>query len=154
MKYITKPQLAKFHVLLSNLGIMDQKQHMVYNITEGRATSSKDLSFDEATLLIKNLSQYDPKQRIKSTIFSLAYKAGIIYGETEMDKKMNTAKLNAFIRDRGAVKKELNEMNMTELNKVHRQFEAIVRNTNNASDKKTANKLVKNLLEDLNLTAI
>lgn len=154
MKYITKPQLSKFHVLLSNLGIMDQKAEMVFEISEGRATSSKDLSFDEATLLIKNLSQYDPKQRTKSTIFSLAYKAGIIYGETDMDKKMNTAKLNAFIRDRGAVKKELNEMSMTELNKVHRQFEAIVRNTHNAKDKKTADKLVKNLLEDLNINAL
>ena len=154
MKYITNPQLEKFHVLLNNLGIIDQKQHMVYSISDGRTTSSKELSFDEARTLIMNLSQYDPRERTKSVIFSLAYKAGIIYGESDTDKKINTAKLNAFIRDRGAVKKDLNEMNQQELNKVHRQFESIVRNTQNSTDKKTADSLVKNLLEDLNLNAL
>jgi hypothetical protein len=151
MKYITNPQLAKLHVLLTNLGIIDQKQHMVYNISDGRTTSSKELSFDEARTLIMNLSQYDPRERTKSVIFSLAYKAGIIYGESDTDKKMNTAKLNGFIRDRGAVKKDLNEMNQQELNKIHRQFEAILRNTQNSKDKKSADSIVSDLLNDLNI---
>lgn len=150
MQTATKPQLAKLHALLNNLGLIDQKAEIVYNLTDGRTESSRALTVDEARRLISNLAQYDPSERLKSLIFSLAYKAGIIYGDTTDDKKMNAAKLNLFLKERGAVKLELNQMHYNDLVKVHRQFEAIVKNTNNAK----AGKAVKNLLNELNITAI
>ena len=151
MQNATKPQIAKIHVLLSNLGITEQKIEIVYNLTNGRTQSTKDLTIDEARRLITSLAEYDPCERQKSLIFSLAYQAGIIYGSTTDDKKMNTAKLNMFLKERGAVKKELNAMNFSELVKTHRQFEAMVKNVKKTSDNKEAGKAVKNLLNEFNL---
>lgn len=152
MIYATKPQIQKIHVLLNQLGIKEQKAEIVNNFTEGRTQSSSKMSIDEARQLIRNLSEYDPSERIKSIIFSLAYQAGIIYGSSDEDKRMNTAKLNLFVKERGAVKKELNKMDYTELIKVHRQFEGIVRNANQKRDKTSANKIVGELLGELNLS--
>lgn len=154
MQTATKPQIAKIHVLLNNLGILDQKAEIVYNITEGRTESSKELTVDEARRLITNLAEFDPNERLKSLIFSLAYQAGIIYGDTNDDKKMNAAKLNLFLKERGAVKLELNQMHYKELVKVHRQFEAIVKNTTKTKNNKQADKAVKNLLNELNIPGI
>ncbi len=147
MQKATQPQIAKLHVLLNNLGLIDQKAEIVYNLTDGRTQSSKDLSIDEARRLIINLAEYDPSERLKSLIFSLGYQAGILYGNSKDDKKINAAKLNMFLLDRGAVKKELNAMNYNELVKTHRQFEAIVKNT----DKSKAAKQVKHMLDELNI---
>jgi len=151
MQKATKPQIAKIHAMLNNLGIIDQKAEMIYNVSKGRAESSKDLTIDEARTLITFLAQYDPREKQKGLIFSLAYKAGIIYGNTPDDKKMNAAKLNMFLKERGAVKKELNAMNYNELVKIHRQFEAIVKSTQKSNDSKAADKAIKNLLNNLNL---
>jgi hypothetical protein len=149
MQTATQPQIAKIHVLLNNLGIIDQKAEIVYNLTDGRTESSKQLTIDEARRLITNLAEYDPTERLKSLVFSLAYQAGIIYGSSKDDKKMNAAKLNLFLRERGAVKKDLNEMKYKELVSVHRQFEAIVKSVKKANDNKTADKQIKHLLTEL-----
>lgn len=154
MIFATKPQIQKIHVLLNQLGLTEQKTEIVNNFTEGRTQSSSKMSIDEARQLIRNLSEYDPSERIKSLIFSLAYQAGIIYGSSEDDKRMNTAKLNLFVKERGAVKKELKNMSYQELIKTHRQFEAMVTNINKSQDKKQAANLVTNLLEELNLNVI
>jgi hypothetical protein len=154
MQNATKPQIAKLHVLLNNLGIAEQKAEIVYNITDGRTESSKELTIDEARRLIINLAEYDPNERLKSLIFSLAYQAGIIYGSTADDKKMNAAKLNLFLKERGAVKLELNQMHYKELVKVHRQFEAIVKNTKKANDNREAASVVKHLLNELNIPGV
>ena len=154
MQTATKPQIAKIHVLLTNLGLLDQKPEIMYNLSNGRTDSSKNLTIDEAKRLITNLATYDPNERQRSLIFSLAYQAGIIYGDTPADKKMNAAKLNMFLKERGAVKKELNAMNYGELVKIHRQFEAMVKSVKKANDNKDAGNAVKQLLNELNLSIL
>lgn len=151
MPFATKPQISKIHVLLNNMGMADQKAEIVYNLSNGRTESTKELYMDEARRLISNLSEYSPLERQKSLIFSLAYQAGIIYGNTPDDKKINSAKLNLFLKERGAVKKELKEMNLSELIKVHRQFESMVKNTEKSKEKKAADGAVKHLLNELNI---
>jgi hypothetical protein len=151
MQTATKPQIAKIHALLNNLGILEQKADIVYNLTDGRTESSKQLTVNEARRLITNLAEYDPNERLKSLIFSLAYQAGIIYGSSPDDKKMNAAKLNLFLKERGAVKLELNQMHYKELIKTHRQFEAIVKKTKQADEIKQADKAVKHLLFELDI---
>jgi hypothetical protein len=59
--------------------------------------------------------------------------------------------LNAFLKERGAVKLELNQMHYNDLVKVRRQFEAIVKNTKAANDNKQAQKAITNLLNEFNL---
>jgi hypothetical protein len=151
MERITKPQIAKIHVLLSNLGITEQKAEIVYNLSNGRTESTKDLNIDEARRLIISLTGYDPNERQKGLIFSLAYQAGVIYGSTPEDKKMNVAKLNLFLRERGAVKKPLDQMIYKELVQTHRQFEAIVKCMKKSTDNKAANNAVIQLLNELNV---
>jgi len=151
MQTATKPQIVKLHALLHNLGLKDQKADIIYNLTEGRTESSRELTIDEARRLITSLAGYDPNERLKSIIFSLAYQAGIIYGDTPEDKKMNTAKLNMFLKERGAVKLELNQMHYNELIKTHRQFEAIVKSVNAANENKQAGTAVRNLLNEFNI---
>jgi hypothetical protein len=152
MQSATAPQITKLHALLNNLGFLDQKASIILNFTDGRTQSSKQLTIDEARRLITNLAEYDPNERLRSVIFSLAYQAGIIYGSSADDKRMNTAKLNLFLKERGAVKLELNQMHYRDLIKVHRQFEAIVKNVNQAKDKKSADTAVKHLLGEFNLS--
>ena len=57
---------------------------------------------------------------------------------------MNIAKINKFCRERGTVKKNISEMNLTELRKTKKQFEAILdKNTTNAVKKLISNTLNK-----------
>lgn len=151
MKYASKPQIAKIHVLFGQLGLMESKKEIVSDFSNGRTESSKELSFDEAKLLIIRLAEHSPAERMKSLIFSLAYQSDIIYGNTGEDKKINAAKLNLFLKERGAVKKELNAMSYPELVKTHRQFEAIVKNTRKSKDRKQAGQAVSILLDELNI---
>ena len=152
MKPASKPQLSKIHVLLNKLGLTDQKAEIMYNFSNGRTQSSKELTADEARRLISSLCEYDPQERLKSLIFSLGYQSGILYGSTSTDKKINVAKLNLFLKERGAVKKELNAMNYTELIRTHRQFEAIVKSVQNSQDNKQAEQAVKQLLDELDFS--
>ncbi len=154
MEKATQPQIAKIHVLLRNLDLIDQKAEIVYNLSNGRTESTKQLTIDEARRLITSLAGYDPNERQKGLIFSLAYQAGIIYGSTPEDKKMNVAKLNMFLLERGAVKKRIDDMIYKELVKTHRQFEAIVKSVGKANDNKEATKAVVGLLDELNLKTI
>lgn len=151
MKPATKPQIAKINILINQLGFKDQKADIILEACGGRTDSSKALSIDEARLLLIRLSEYSPLEKLKSIILSLAYRCGIIYGDTKEDKRINVAKLNMFLKTRGTVKKELNQMSYNELLRTHRQFEAILKSVNNSSLKKEADKAVKNLLEEMNL---
>ncbi len=151
MNYASKSQITKLHVLLNQFGWIDDKKLYISNATNGRTESSKQLYFEEAKELISNLAQFDPSERLKMLIFSLAYSAGIIYGTTGEDKKINAAKLNLFLAKSGTVKKELNKMSYAELLQTQRQFEAIVRNVAKCGDNKAAGKIVNELLNELDI---
>jgi hypothetical protein len=150
MKTATKGQIQKLHILLKNLGLQDEKKELVLHFTEGRTDSSTKMTIKEARTLLMSLAEHDPSERLKSIIFSLAYQAGLIYGYTIDDKKMNAAKLNMFLKERGAVRKDINSMSYTELIKVNRQFKAMVVNNRKTQENKKAGKLVNDLLDELN----
>lgn len=143
----TKPQLSKIHLLLVQLNILDQKADLVFEFSNYRATSSRDMSKDEATDLIKHLTKFDPLNKMRKKVFALAYVAGIIYGDTWEDKKMNAAKLNLFLRERGTVRKELSKMNKEELVKTVTQFEQIGKHKNESQ----ASKATKSVLDELGI---
>ena len=147
MSKVTNAQLSKLHVLLTQLKIMDQKAALVFQFTNYRETSSKEMTKDEATELIRHLSRYDSSDKMRKKVFALAYEAGIIWGDTWQDKKMNAAKLNLFLLDRGTVKKELGKMNKEELIKTVSQFQLIVKH----NERNAASKLTKKVLSELNI---
>jgi hypothetical protein len=147
MTPITNAQISKFHVLLSQLKLQESKADFVSQFSNGRATSTKDLSMQEAGTMLKFLSQFDPCDKMRRKVFALAYESGIIYGHTPEDKKMNDVKLNNFLKERGAVKKGLNKMNKGELVKTVNQFEQIIKH----NELNKAGKTTKNLLAELNI---
>ena len=125
MKKITYPQISKIHVLLTQLNLLEQKADLVFEFTNFRATSTKDMTQAQAAELIRHLSKYDPLDKMRKKVFALAYEAGIIYGDSPEDKKINAAKLNLFLKDRGTVKKELSKMSKEELVATVSQFKQI-----------------------------
>jgi hypothetical protein len=129
-KPVTTAQIKKIHVLLQQKGLMDEKATMVNSISDGRTQSTKELSCNEAKRLIAFLMDENAEIQMKINniymiIWRLAWDMGIIYGKTDDDHEMNKAKLNIFCRTRGSVKKNLTEMNLPELQKIHKQFEAM-----------------------------
>lgn len=147
MQYITKDQLKKLHVLLNQLGLIDDKKEIVSHYSKGRTESSRELTIAEAGALISALAGNDGNDRMRRKVFALAYEAGIIYGDTPEDKKMNAIKLNQFLLKSGTVKKELNKLTYTELVKTVSQFNQIVRHSNESS----AAKQTRSLLNELNI---
>lgn len=151
MRYATKAQVQKIHVLLNNIDMMESKRDIVRSMTQGRTESTRQLTIEEATALIRSLGMYDPREGQRAAIFALAYQAGIIYGDTPTDRKINAAKLNLFLRERAAVKKDLSKMNMDELVRVHRQFYAIAKATARSQENRQAKAAVSGLLGELNI---
>lgn len=147
MKLVTKEQLTKIHVLLNQLDIIKYKADIVADFSEGRTRSSKELTMEEARQMLLHFSKYDPCDRMRRKVFALAYEAGIIYGDTPLDKKLNGVKLDSFLKSRGTVKKSINSMNKKELIKTVNQFESMLKNM----EKTDAGKSVASLKEQLNI---
>lgn len=152
-KAISPAQLKKVQTLFSKLGFEpDDKQGIINSLTKGRATSTKDITFDEAKYLITYLvgraeperAAYQEKCRgIVGQIYRLSYDIGMSYGDTPEDKLMNCAKINKFCRERGSVKKNIPEMNLMELQKTKKQFEAILNNNLDNAVKQLVKKAIK-----------
>ena len=129
-KPVTMAQIKKIHVLLQQKGLMEEKETMVYSVSGNRTASTKELSCPEAKRLIDFLLDENAETQVKKNstyraIYHLAWAMDMIYGSTDDDYQMNKAKLNMFCRQRGTVKKNLSEMNLLELQKTRRQFEAM-----------------------------
>ena len=147
---ITKPQLQKIHVLLNQMGLIDNKAELVSSFSNGRVTSTKELTMEEAGFFIRHLCNYDPLEKMRSKVFALAYEAGIIWGDSPADKKMNFIKLNDFLKERGAVKKDINRMTKSELIKTVNQFQQILKH----DETSISNKSIKNMLKRMNIETL
>lgn len=147
MKSITNEQIKILHTLLNQLGLLEEKKSFVYDVSNGRTESTKELTIIEARQLIQHLRSDDSGDKMRRKVFALAYNADIIWGETDADKKMNLIKINKFLKEKGTVKKELHKMTNAELIKVVNQFEQIVRHKKESQ----ASKATKSLLEELNI---
>lgn len=142
---VTKSQLSKIHVLLSQMGLTDQKREMIHRFSSGRTESSKELTMQEASMLLQALSRHDPCDPMRRKIFALAYDANIIWGDTPADKKMNSIKLDRFLLSKGTVKKELRRMNHADLVKAINQLQQIVKHTEERRAAQKANGLLNEL---------
>ncbi len=123
VKLITPAQLKKLHMQLRDMGIIQHKAEIISGCTGGRTESSRELTSQEAVVLINSLCGMDDRKKEISAIWYLAYNMEMIYGNTPEDKRMNAAKIDAFCLSRGTVKKKLQMQTITELRRTHRQFE-------------------------------
>lgn len=157
VKPITPAQLKKIQTMFTHIGFdKEDKIGTISRLTSGRATSTKDITFEEAKRLINHLSGKEEPQKVAKqkenqeaaksevkAIYRLSYDIGMCYGDTPEDKLMNCAKINKFCRERGTVKKNVTEMSLVELKKTHKQFEAMAKNNLDSAVKQLVNKSLK-----------
>ncbi len=141
-KPISAQQLRALHAMLNKAGINEEARHnLIHSFTDGRTSSSKELTFDEARILLSRLSEQQ-NSRIRElqrkeaivlcrAIYALSFEIKFLNkgfaSETEEDKQMNLAKINMFCRTRSKVRKNLSQMDLEELQDIKRQLEAIAR---------------------------
>lgn len=149
---ITAAQNRRLHQLLNETGLIEDKKDLVRSFTNGRAESSKELSVKEANRLILHLEGFhqthDPADRMRKKIFAICHHLQWIYGSSEVDKKLNQVKIDAFIKRYGYLKKPLNAYTRLELPKLVSQLEIIEKKYEAAK----INNAVDSLLKELNLS--
>lgn len=148
---LTNAQIRKIQTLFSKLGFSkEDKKDILSRLTLNRASSTKDLRKDEAKHLIDYLegnnevkrAYYDKCLKEVKSIYKLSYDIGMCYGDTYEDKMMNIAVINKFCRERGTVKKNIKEMDLKELRKTKKQFEAMLQNNMRSAVNKATNKIL------------
>lgn len=156
-KAISPAQLKKVQTMFTKLGFsQEDKQNVIHNLTDGRATSTKDITFSEAKRLINYLNggntingEYQASRlSAVKCIYRLSYDIGMSYGDTPEDKLMNCAKINRFCRERGTVKKNIEQMNLEELKKTKKQFEAMLQNNLDSAVKRLVKKAINQKVKD------
>lgn len=125
MRMITKPQLTIIHTLLSQLGKMEYKPELVSSFTGGRTDSCREMYLQEAKELIGYLKGSQERQTVVKRIWFMAYEMNIITPGNREEKAMNAAKLDAFCKQRGTVKKTIDLQTLPELKRTAKQFEAM-----------------------------
>lgn len=127
------PKLNKrLHALLNQLSLKDQKAELVSNATNGRTSSSSDMTDDEAQKLIDSIKPTGEIQRksmsdAKKTntirkCFSLFRQLGYY-----TDGKPDYDRINNFCLSRSGAKKKLTDMDAKELSNLIYQLNRIVK---------------------------
>ncbi|MEG1007975.1 MAG: hypothetical protein RSO15_17105 [Bacteroides sp.] len=141
-KTITPQQLRALQSCFSKLGFDDEERHgFVAHFTDGRTSSSKELSFDEARRILSGLKEDNSKKlgvaakKLVGEIYGLSLKISFLnkdYCDTDTpeDFEMNKAKLNVFARTRSACRKNITKMSLDELKAFKKQLEAILHKEN------------------------
>lgn len=129
MKPLTRAQLICINTIISKQNIAKEiKEMMVHGFTAGRSTSSKDLYYEEAVLMIKHLKSNDPNreaaEKMRRKVLYFAHEMGWV--------KLKNGKLIADIQrvddwcmKFGHVKRKLDNYPYEELPKLVSQFEAV-----------------------------
>ena len=136
-KKITPQQLKALHAGFNKMGFSDDDRHdYISHLTNGRTTSSKELTIEEAKTILSSMydeariADREKARKIVGIIYKLSFKISFLnqgYEDcrTEEDFQMNKAKINAFCRNKTRFRKNLTEMSLAELESVRLQFESI-----------------------------
>ena len=126
-KMITQAQANRLHeiyntvnaVLFTKLSLKET----VSIVSRGRVSRVAGLTFNEAAAIIDNDSAYCDRTVVTSKILGIGYHIGMLYGETETDREINTALLNNYLKKSGKVKKNIEDQTLVELRKTLEQFD-------------------------------
>lgn len=156
-KPITPAQMKALHATFRSKGFDEEERHdFISQFTDGRVSSTKELTFYEAMKMLKRLNESSAKQEERrrkeqeeaknqvKAIFHLSFEISFLNkgftNDTEEDFEMNKAKLNMFARGKSACHKNVTEMHLSELKAFKKQLEAIVYNENKQSKNKSHEK--------------
>lgn len=126
---INGKQIQRIHTLLRACNLQAQKKSIVYASCEGRSESTKDLTFDEANLLINYLqaeaNKYDGANQMRRKIMAICHN---LKWENS-DGSVNLETLNKWCLNHSYLKKELQEYTYNELPKLVSQVQRIYSQT-------------------------
>lgn len=136
MKKRTTTQNNALYKLLGKLGISDDiKKELVFQVTNGRTEKSSEMSYTEASDLIRMLNaQIVSKERGKNEllqnerreVFKLMYDCGLIFSSDTTANKLIV--INNWIEKKTAFKnKRLNDLNLDEISTLITQLRAVRR---------------------------
>lgn len=132
MPEIAPQQLKCLNTLVSKLHIdKESKQVMVSGYSEGRASSSKDLSYDEAAAMIKHLKSMDPQEaaadKMRKKIISMAREMGWSSPPAPQGgvRKADMKRIDDWCRKYSPIKKSLDNHTYNQLPALVSQFEKV-----------------------------
>ncbi|MCQ2275413.1 MAG: hypothetical protein MJZ87_00475 [Bacteroidales bacterium] len=136
---ITSNQLRAVQAILGKItSDRDDRISLLSDMFERPITSTKDLTFDEAKLILERFGGDElkaitvRKQQLKATIYHLSMKIEFLNlsypGDDYDNRRMNMAKVDMWLLTHGIVKKRVKEMSIAELGKVIGQMKAILSN--------------------------
>lgn len=125
----TPAQNSILYALITKLGIDDdQKQDLVAQVSEGRETSSKNLTYNECDKLIKHLQSlvnenHDKSNKMRRKILSICHEMKW----TLPGKKLDWQKINTWLLKYGYLHKPMNDYTAQELPSLVSQFEGLLK---------------------------
>lgn len=124
MALATPAQIKMLHVLKGKHGMDDETyRNMIHEASNGRTTTSKELTQTEAFKLLDGLARETPEaksaDKMRKKIIGLARECGWINDQNKADME----RINWWCQKYGYMKKPLNDYSLTELPKLVSQFE-------------------------------
>ena len=114
------------YALLNKTGLLPQKENIVAGISDGRTTSTRELTPQEAIDLIKYLKNQDQSEIaadvMRKKIISLAHEMGWHVAGT---RKADMRRIDEWCKKFGYGKKSLDNYHYNELPKLVSQFESV-----------------------------
>lgn len=124
----TAKQLQHIHAALHRLGLLRHKADMVSSYTNGRTSSSREMTAAEAQEMLATLNDHQPdedkRQKMVKHIIAMAHEMGWIKesgvvsqesGVGTLKKKKDYSDLHAWVEKYGYLKKPLNKYSYAEL---------------------------------------
>ena len=144
MTLATNPQKQQIHRLKRNNGWDEETyRNLIHQYSNGRTTSSKEMTRQEATAFIRqftNESTIDRSMRMEClalvrAIYAVSLEISFLnrnfISDDPDEVAMNKAKINSFVCSHGVVKKPVSRMNYEELKETLKQLKSISNKENN-----------------------
>lgn len=115
--------MKRLHASLNQLGLMDDKRHIIAEFTAGRTNSARELTDAELHQLCQGLgvgTVKPPGDKMRKAIISMAHELGWrLAGKADMQR------INNWCIAKGKYHKKLNDHNMKELTELVTQFQIV-----------------------------
>lgn len=122
----TARQKSAIFTLLGRHGLMDEKENIIATFTDGRTTSTKEMTDREAREMIQYLMKHNPRagaeDKMRKKVLSMAHEMGWRVVGTE---KISMARVNQWCITYGYLHKPLDQYSYDELPKLISQFESV-----------------------------
>lgn len=136
MKQVTRDQVVAFHALLKKHGLSDEKASIVRQLSNGRATSTRDLYEEEIQGWINAMNrqrpeQEDPRQKMINSLVAMAREMGVVVrrnmigADGKIEYKSDYSRLNQWMQESSYLKKPMKDYSYEEFPKLVSQYKAV-----------------------------